>query len=140
MACLKSTIRILYVDDDPDDAVILRSDLEEAGFYNLITFLPKECPKGIMDHLREQREEVPDAVIIDVMLGCCEGIDLLRMIRNSEFRHLPVILVSGAREYLDQLQHRHDGLKADGLLTKPINIDELSTALKPFSHCLEEGV
>jgi CheY-like chemotaxis protein len=140
MPCLKRSIRILYVNDDVDDALILRSDMEAAGFYNLITFMPKDSPREIVGYLREQKGEQPDAIIIDVVLVTCEGVDLLRMIRGSEFGHLPVILVSGAKEYLDQIRHRLDDLKADGFLTKPIKIEELSQALKPFSHCVEEVV
>lgn len=82
--------KILYVDDDREDAQILRSYLLE------IPGQPYEldwvaAPDAALDAMRQ---DVHDLYLIDYMLGSETGLDILQQIQELDLRK-PVIMVTG---------------------------------------------
>ncbi|MEM5776146.1 MAG: response regulator, partial [Anaerolineaceae bacterium] len=76
--------KILVVDDEERMARFIRLNLEQDGFHVI------EAYRGMkgMDLIRI---EMPDLVILDVMLPDIEGFELLKMIR--EVSSVPVIML-----------------------------------------------
>jgi DNA-binding response OmpR family regulator/HPt (histidine-containing phosphotransfer) domain-containing protein len=82
--------RILIVEDDPFTADVYRNGLEWAGF-------TVSCAASIEDATRQLLHERPDALLLDLILGEENGIELLRFVRSCEStRETPVIMLSNA--------------------------------------------
>ena len=82
--------------------------------------------------LKALRRQRPDVVVIDVRLPDAHGFDLCRRIRHmSEFKGVPVILISAAPRYNDP-RDRVEGLLAGAaaFLPKPLTIDDLWTEIR----------
>src|SRR6185295_10330442 len=74
--------------------------------------------------LERVRTELPDLVLLDVVMPEMSGYEVCRRLRAEDAtRLLPVIMVTA----LDPLQERVKGIEAgaDDFLTKPINQPEL---------------
>src|SRR5579859_753051 len=80
------SLRVLVVDDDLSVQSLLSNYFEQ---HNLLA-VPAQ---GRQDVIRQFAAEEPDAVILDLQLGCEDGLDLLREIR---FRSdVPILIVTG---------------------------------------------
>jgi len=109
--------RILVVDDTPLNVKLL-SDLLAAKGYQV-----QSAASGA-EALRSIAEQMPDLVLLDVIMPGMTGYDVCRQIReNPRTAALPVVLVTS----LDPREEKIRGLEvgADDFLTKPINQPEL---------------
>src|SRR3977135_3430399 len=105
--------RILVVDDTPDLLEMFSFWLEQAGYKVFQASTGKEC-------LRIVREELPDLVLLDVMLPDLDGLEVCRRINSDrDTAAVLVIHISGMRTSAD---NEAEGLEAgaDGYLTKPV--------------------
>ena len=85
-------LRILAVDDNPEDLQLYRRLLPAAGEKSCV-FL--EASSG-EEALWRCRAEQPDCVLLDHMLPDQTGLEVLEQIRQcAELRHLPVVLITG---------------------------------------------
>ena len=105
--------KIMVVDDDPDLNECFSAWLKKAGFSVVSCFSGREMAEKL------QRSQ-PDAVLMDVMLGDADGVELCRGIRaDPRTRHIPVILISASRtKEEDALAGLYEG--ADDYLVKPV--------------------
>ena len=78
-------MRVLAVDDDPNDLRYVRDALSAAGYRPVVTGDPEEA-------LRLMEEEQPQVVLLDLMLPDADGVDLMQAI--LEIADVPVIIVS----------------------------------------------
>jgi CheY-like chemotaxis protein len=110
---------VLVVEDDVDVATVYRLALEHAG-YQVKTVNSASAALGLVS------QEMPDAIVLDIMLPDTNinGIDLVRYFRKqSQDRHLPLLVVSGATGGYQMKQAREQG--ADICLGKPVSVDDL---------------
>ena len=71
----------------------------------------------------------PELVILDVMLPGKDGVELLKMMRNSEgFRDIPVIMATAKGTEYDKIQCLDYG--ADDYLVKPFGVMEMVSRVK----------
>jgi len=111
------TPKILVVDDTPLNIKLL-GDLLAAKGYAVTTAQNGE------EALAKLAADVPDLVLLDVMMPGLSGYDVCRRIRdNAQTALLPVVMVTS----LDPQQERVHGIEAgaDDFLSKPINQQEL---------------
>lgn len=109
--------RVLVVDDTPLNIKLL-GDLLTAKGYDVTTARDGE------EALARLAADVPDIVLLDVMMPGLSGYDVCRRIRaHPETSLLPVVMVTS----LDPQQERVRGIEAgaDDFLSKPINQPEL---------------
>jgi DNA-binding response OmpR family regulator len=110
--------RILVIDDDPSIRLILTRYLGLEG-YEVIT-------AGTVDEARIALDtQSPDLVLLDVILGLDDGLDLLETVRSRS--QLPVILLTGNAEEADRVT----GLKlgADDYVVKPFSCVEVEARI-----------
>ena len=113
--------RILVVDDEPMNVELLQAYLSEE--YEV---LPAFNGHDALDIVFS---EVPDIVLLDVMMPDINGYQVCEKIKNSEgTRFIPVILVTALSGREDRLRGIES--KADDFLTKPVDKLELRMRVK----------
>ena len=99
---------ILIVDDDPLIVRLVRLHLEKGGFR------VRSAANG-QAALELIAAEIPDLVILDLMLPTLDGYAVCERIR--EFSLVPVIMLTAKGEQVDKMRGFEAG--ADDYLTKP---------------------
>jgi len=107
------TARVLVVDDILSNVKLLEAKLT-AEYFEVVTAGNGE------QALAKVAAEMPDIVLLDVMMPGMDGFEVCRRIKaNSKTAHIPVVMVTA----LDQPSDRVSGLEAgaDDFLTKPVD-------------------
>lgn len=110
--------KILIVDDDDAIQLLYEDELTDEG-YNVSGIEPCEQIIEIIDRY------CPDLVILDVMMGRFNGLELLQNIRNVHY-DLPVILCSAYSHFKYDLR----SIAADYYVTKSADLSELKFWIK----------
>ncbi|MFO8100664.1 MAG: response regulator transcription factor [Dehalococcoidia bacterium] len=110
---------ILIVDDEPNIREALNMNLELEGFEVTSADNGNEA-------LRKLTEEIPDLVILDVMMPGMDGFETLKKIR--EVSNVPVMMLTVLGEETDKIRGLEIG--ADDYVTKPFSPKELVTRVK----------
>lgn len=107
------TARVLVVDDVLPNVKLLEAKLTSEYFDVL-------CATSGPDALEIVQRELPDIVLLDVMMPGMNGFEVCRRIKEDEVtHHIPVIMVTA----LDQMSDKVAGLEAgaEDFLTKPVD-------------------
>lgn len=107
-------MRVLIVDDDPPSLKMTAFLLSEEG-YHVIT-----ADNGL-DALRLVEEQVPDLLILDVMMPGLDGLQVTQRVRRT--LNVPIIILSAKGETADRIHGLDVG--ADDYLPKPFEPAEL---------------
>jgi len=126
--------KVLLIDDDSDFRAAVRSLLESHG-YNVV-----EATSG-HEGLRMVTEQKPDAILVDIMMETStEGYGVTHSLKYldeyTEFRHVPVFMVSSIEESPDErfpMSAEVEMIRPDRYITKPLDIPE-------FLRLLEKAV
>lgn len=115
----KDAKRILVVDDEPRMIGFIRMNLELEGHQVI------EAHTGL-EALEAVRTQLPDLILLDVMMPEIDGFETLRMLR--EFSNIPVIMLTAKGDENDKVYGLELG--ADDYVTKPFGPRELSSRIK----------
>lgn len=75
------------------------------------------------------KEQMPDLVLLDIMLPGEDGLSVLRRLRNNHTtREVPIILVTAKSSEIDTVKGLDQG--ADDYITKPFGVMELMSRVK----------
>jgi DNA-binding response OmpR family regulator len=119
--------RILVVDDEPRMIGFIRMNLELEDHHVI------EAHSGL-EALDAIRTQLPDIVLLDVMMPELDGFETLRMLR--EFSDIPVIMLTAKGEENDKVYGLELG--ADDYITKPFGPRELSSRIKAIFRRIEK--
>ena len=109
---------VLVVDDDPDVCDLVRYKLEQSGFD------VRRASDGDQA-LREVDAQVPDLVLLDIMMPGMSGLEVLERWRaNGATEKLPVIMLTAKAQENDV--ERGFELGADDYVIKPFSPRELA--------------
>jgi DNA-binding response OmpR family regulator len=111
--------RILVIDDDPGVIRFVRANLQVEGYEILMAMDGEEAIKAV-------EMEMPDLVILDIMVPKMDGFEICRQIR--EWSKVPIIMLSGRDGEEDKIECLNLG--ADDYITKPFGIGELLARVK----------
>lgn len=111
--------RILVVEDEPSLAEVVSLYLKRAGFQVQIASDGRQA----MDILERQ---IPDFVILDLMLPEVDGLSLTRWLRDHS--DVPIIMVTARREEIDRIAGLEMG--ADDYVVKPFSPQELVSRVR----------
>ncbi|MDQ2953955.1 MAG: phosphate regulon transcriptional regulator PhoB [Pseudomonadota bacterium] len=113
--------RILIVEDEEPLSLLLRYNLEAAG-YEVETIARGD------DADTRLKESLPDLVVLDWMLPGLSGIELCRRLRaRPETRTLPIIMLTARGEESERVRGLATG--ADDYIVKPFSVPELVARL-----------
>ena len=117
---------ILVVDDEPRMIKFIRMNLELEGYR------VSGATDGF-EALKKVREELPDLVLLDVMMPGMDGFETLERIR--EISNVPVIMLTVRADEEDKVRGLELG--ADDYVTKPFSPRELSSRIKAVLRRVE---
>jgi two-component system alkaline phosphatase synthesis response regulator PhoP len=89
---MRNHAKILLVDDDPDVRMAIGTVLEAEGYQVKTAHDGIEC-------LDRVREELPDLLILDLLMPRKDGFAVIRELReNPKYRELPILILTAVRE------------------------------------------
>lgn len=104
---------LLVVDDDMGSLIMAEEALDEAGFR------VQQAENGV-EALEYCKKEVPDLIVMDVVMPKMNGFDACSHVRASEWgQHIPLLMVTGLED-LESINQAYE-VGATDFLTKPIN-------------------
>ncbi len=111
--------RILAVDDEARMVRFIRLNLEHDGFQVVEAYNGSQA-------LEQIRTNLPDLVLLDVMMPDIDGFEVLRMIRETN--NIPVIMLTAKGDEEDRIKGLELG--ADDYITKPFSPRELVSRVR----------
>lgn len=124
-------MRALLVEDNDNDAVLIREALSDAGAAVELDRVAngREC----LQFLRREGEfaaaERPDIILLDLNLPDMGGAEVMReLVNDDSLQHLPVVVVSTSDDQLDVLEMYR--LRCSSYVIKPANFDEYVDVLR----------
>lgn len=118
----KSGVRILVIEDEADILELLQMQLETAG-YATKGFLRA---RTMLEHLQT---EVPDLILLDLMLPDMDGLEACRAIKqNPAWERIPLVMLTARTDLEDRVKGLDYG--ADDYITKPFDSAELLARVK----------
>ncbi|HEY7661197.1 MAG TPA: response regulator [Actinomycetota bacterium] len=119
--------RVLIIEDDPQLLLLMRVNIEEAGFE---TSLAADGTTG----LRRIEAESPDAVVLDLALPGIDGWSVLAELDRRE--RSPAVIVCSAKATSED-RGRAYGWGASAFIEKPFSVDEL---VKTIGEAIEQAL
>jgi two-component system, cell cycle response regulator DivK len=120
------THNILYIEDNPDNMMLVQRALESRGYHLL------KAMKGLDGVAKAESEDV-DLILLDINLPDIDGYEVARRLRASDKRELktvPIIAVTANALKGDAEKALDAG--CDVYMSKPINIRELWARVEAF--------
>jgi len=116
--------KVLIVDDELDIVDSIKFTLELEGIECIVAHDGE-------DALAKAKSELPDLVLLDVMLPKINGYKVSRLLKFDEaFKKIPVIMRTARAQEKDRQVGNKTG--ADEYLTKPFEMSELITLVKKY--------
>src|ERR1051325_9107038 len=117
-----SNVKILLVDDEPDILEFISYNLKKEG-YRVV------CAPNGAEALAVAKKEMPDLVILDIMMPGMDGIETCREIReNEQLKDILVIFLTARNEDYSQIAGFEVG--ADDFINKPVRPRVLLSRIK----------
>jgi len=119
---------ILYIEDNPDNANVLRRALQFKAPDRKYTVLhAKDGARGLA--LAEQRPEI-DIIFLDIHLPDMDGFEVIRKIRANAKRQFIIIALTG--DTRKETQAKIEATDFDGYLSKPLEFQVLWQMLSDY--------
>ena len=122
---------LLVVDDEPNIRELLSTSLRFAGFEVISAANGAEA-------LRLAEQQVPDLLVLDVMLPDMDGFTVTRRLRQSGL-HIPVVFLTARDDTSDKITGLTVG--GDDYVTKPFSLEEVVARIRAVlrrTHAAEE--
>jgi DNA-binding response OmpR family regulator len=115
--------KIVYVEDEQEMIDLVKLILSRKG-YNVIG------AAGGREGLDIIRKEIPDLVLLDLMMPDIEGWDVYQQIRADEAtKHIPVIVVTAKAQNIDKVLGLHIA-KVNDYISKPFSPQDLVASVE----------
>lgn len=112
--------KILLIDDEVEILKLIETVLKKEGFRRVL-----KATNGL-DGIRLCKDELPDLIVLDIMMPHIDGFEVCRKIR--EFSFVPIVFLSAKSEDVDKILAL--GLGADDYVTKPFSPKEVAFRIK----------
>ncbi|UCD31600.1 MAG: response regulator [Desulfobacterales bacterium] len=119
--------RVLVVDDEPDFAAIVQTNLEKEGFQVEVAYSGDEGLEKIYAN-------PPDAIVLDIMMPGKDGYAVCKELKaDDKYADIPVILLTAVASHVTTTRYSHrDGMstEADDYIAKPASAEEITESIK----------
>lgn len=124
-------LRILIVDDNPDDRLLLAEYLGSQGSR---VYLAEDGHDGF----RKALAILPDLILMDVGMPVCDGLTASRLLKSaSDTRSIPVIFLTAAGRPAERVQGLQSG--AIDYIVKPFELKEVYLRLSIHARAGRRG-
>jgi DNA-binding response OmpR family regulator len=114
--------RILVVEDDPDLRTILKLQLAGRGFEIA------EAENGA-EGFEAIQAEVPDCVILDLMMPVMDGFGFLKRVRSiMSIKDVPILILTASEDERNRV--RGFQYQADAYMSKPYDLEKLTVQVE----------
>lgn len=125
-------VRVLYVEDDPSSAMLVKRVLEAEGFEVTI------AEDGIAALEIAQRVQ-PDLVLMDINISGLDGYEVTTRLRSIEMlQEVPIVALTAATLKGDRERALIAG--CDGYIPKPIDVDRLPEQVRSYLSGFREQI
>ena len=115
--------RLVYIEDEVEMIDLVRLILGRKGFEVI-------GANGGQEGLEAVRKEIPDLVLLDLMMPDLDGWEVFQQMKAEEAtRHIPVIVVTAKAQTIDRVLGLHIA-KVDDYISKPFSPQELITSVE----------
>jgi DNA-binding response OmpR family regulator len=114
---------ILCVEDEPEMIDLMRLILGRRGF-------EVKGANGGVEGLKMVRNEMPDLVLLDLMMPDMDGWEVYQQMKADEkTKNIPVIVVTAKAQSIDKVLGLHIA-KVDDYITKPFSPQDLMNSVE----------
>ena len=115
--------RVVYIEDEPEMIDLVRLILGRKG-YEVVG------ADGGEDGLAAVQREIPDLVLLDLMMPDMDGWEVYQQMKSAEAtRHIPVIVITAKAQSIDKVLGLHID-KVDDYISKPFSPRELVDSIE----------
>jgi two-component system, OmpR family, phosphate regulon response regulator PhoB len=123
--------RILIIEDERGLTEVLTYNLRREGYETIVAHDGQEG-------LRKAQMQLPDLILLDLMLPGLDGLEVCRQLRAGELtRHVPILMLTAKTEETDQVVGF--SLGADDYVTKPFSVKVLLQRIKALQRRFDAG-
>jgi two-component system cell cycle response regulator DivK len=116
--------RVLYIEDNPDNMILVKRILEIEGYEVIGALTGREG-------LTKAMQNKPDIVITDINLPDIDGYEITHNLKTDKATaHIPVVAMTA--NVMQKDRENVFGAGCDGYITKPIDVDELPEQIESF--------
>ncbi|GAA3782997.1 response regulator [Micromonospora maritima] len=124
-------VRILVVDDDPGDVLMIEEALEESDVEKVIDVVADG--EEAMEFLRREGRHVeaqrPDVILLDLNMPRMDGRQVLGEVKRDEnLRTIPIVVLTTSNADTDVVSSYT--LQANAYVTKPIDLDDFNDVVR----------
>ena len=129
--CAPNPVRILVVDDDPGDVLMIEEALAGSDVEKVIDVVGDG--QEAMDFLRRAGRHTeaprPDMILLDLNMPRKDGRQVLSEVKGDEdLRTIPIVVLTTSNADTDILGSYH--LQANAYVTKPIDLDDFNRVVQ----------
>ncbi len=115
-------MKILLVEDRPEDAELARMALDSNGFDGIMDWV--EDGEKAHQYLFENTRDHDDLklILLDINIPKIDGIEILKRLKQSTLKHIPVVMLTTSAHHNDL----NDAYKnyVNSYIKKPVNFNE----------------
>ncbi len=116
------TRMVLIAEDNPDMADILQTTLEHWGYDSIVAKNGKEA-------VNLAASQLPDLVLMDIMMPNMDGLEAARLIRQNPQTHSILILAVTAKILPKDIEECFQS-GCNDYISKPFTLDELASRIE----------
>jgi chemotaxis family two-component system response regulator Rcp1 len=128
-------IRILMVEDNPDDVELTVEALKDGKVANILTVVRdgEEAMAYLRGEAEYQGSVRPDLILLDINMPRKDGREVLKEIKDDpRLRRIPVVILTTS-EAEEDILHTYD-LHANCYITKPVDFDQFLRVVKSIEN------
>lgn len=126
-----SPVRILVVDDDPGDVLMIEEALEDSDVEKVIDVVNdgQEAMEFLRREGRHASARRPDVILLDLNMPRMDGRQVLGAVKQDEdLRTIPIVVLTTSNADTDIVGSYV--LQANAYVTKPIDLDDFNDVVR----------
>jgi CheY-like chemotaxis protein len=127
MGLPENSVKIMIVEDDPDDQFMLKKIFSSFLPHAIIQLI--DNGHACIEQLESQPDNLPELITMDLNMPLMNGLETTSHLKkDTRFNHLPIIILSTSDRDTDMTASSESG--ADDYFIKNINYDDLKVTIK----------
>ncbi|GAA3761474.1 response regulator [Plantactinospora mayteni] len=124
-------VRILVVDDDPGDVLMIEEALADSEVPKAIDVVGdgQEAMEFLRQEGRHREAPRPDMILLDLNMPRMDGRQVLNKVKSDDrLRTIPIVVLTTSNADTDILGSYN--LRANAYVTKPIDLDDFNDVIR----------